>query len=198
MKVIPDHGGKIKVMLTAEDMAELGLSLRTIDCRDPDTRLLLRAVYRLAAVRVDRASDTGRLLIEAYPHINGGGILYFTPLEENPKKKRLRIKCTPENRGSLNYVFPEGDGLLRAIDMLYRNPLSRNLLSEVYDVDGVFLLTVYYPPLLSVLHEIKEFSGDFFTGDHLQKHTREHGKALTGKNGIMEIGEKIIRGSLEN
>ena len=198
MKVIPDDSGKIKVMLTREDMAELGFSLNTIDCSDPETRLLLRAVYRLAAIKVQRAANESRLLIEAYPHIDGGGILYFTPLKEKSTRKRLRLKKPPQKSGSLNYVFGEGGELLRAIDMLYRNPLSQNLPSEVYYIDGFFLLTVYAPPILSVLHEIKEFSGDFFTGDRMEKHTREHGKALTGKNAILEIGSKISQGSLMN
>ena len=197
MKVTSHQGGKIKVLLTKEDLSQLGLSFSAIDCSDPDTRLLLKAVYKLAALNTGEICSR-RLLIEAYPHPSGGGILYFTPLQERGKTKRLRLKSYKKEAPCFNYVFSEGDPLMKAIDTLYRNPESRDLPSEVYDVEGVFLLIVYPCSPLPVLQEIKEFSGDFFQGDRTVKNTREHGKALTGKNAIREIGEKISRGSLMN
>lgn len=194
MNVIPDKDGKIKVLLTKDDISELGLSLDSLDCSNPDTRILLKTVYQLAAIKTDRVVSGNRLLIEAYPHINGGGILYFTPLLGKAPRKGLRLKRIPPKVKTLNYVFEDGDGLLKAICILYSNLSTRNLCSEAYDVDGVFLLSVYTSVFPSILHRIKEFSENFFIGDHLKKHTREHGKALTGRNAILEIGEKINRG----
>ena len=193
MKAISDNDGKIKVMLTREDISELGISLESLDCSDPDTRLLLKTVYRLAAIKTDKVVSGNRLLIEAYPHINGGGILYFTPLKGKAPRRGLRLKRIPQKSRTLNYVFEDGDGLLKAIDILHSDPSTRNLCSEVYAVDDVFLLSVCASSIPSALHRIKEFSEDFFIGEHLKKHTREHGKALTGKNAILEIGEKISR-----
>ncbi len=191
MTIIPEEGGKIKILLTAEDTSAMGISFKTINCKDPDTRLLLRAVYKMAKLRSGEDYNSRRLLIEAYPYINGGGILYFTPLEENRGRKRLKLKTLKPTSDRLNYVFPEGSCLLKAIELLYQNEHTRPLYSELYTVDDVFLLTIHSLPDLSVLHEIKEFSRDFFTGRQAEKYTGEHGKVLTGKNAIREIGEKI-------
>lgn len=190
MTVVPESG-RIKIVLTTDDTRELGISMAKIDCSDPDTRLLLRAVFQLAAYRLGKNFRSKRLLIEAYPHINGGGILYFTPLEERRKVGRLRFKHKPDESHRLNYIFKEGDGLLKAIDILYGNPESRHLRSQVWNIDDAFLLTVQGDFHIDTLHEIKEFSHTFFKGTEHIKHTREHGRALTGENAIEEIGEKI-------
>ncbi len=198
MTVNPDKSGRIKIVLTTEDVKELGISLNKMDCSDPDTRLLLRAVFQLAAYRLGGDFRSKRLLIEAYPHINGGGILYFTPLTERSRSKRLKLKHSSADGGCFNYVFQHGDGLLKAIDILYESPDTRGLHSKVYNIENVFLLMVYGESCLPPLHEIKEFSHRFFTGEGLKKYTREHGKALTGERAIEEIGEKISRDSLKN
>lgn len=198
MTMIPDNSGKIKIVLTSEDMKELGVSLQTLDCSDPDTRLLLRAVFQLAAYRLGKNFRSKRLLIEAYPHINGGGVLYFTPLEEKNKLTTLRIKHSSADDSCFNYIFPDGDGLLRAIDTLYKSPDTKELISVVYNIDNIFLLSVYGDSSLSALYEIKEFSQHFFRGEQLKKYTREHGKALTGQHAILEIGKKISQDSLKS
>ena len=197
MTVIPEEGGKIKILLSAEDVSMLGLSFETINCANPDTRLLLRAIYKLASLNSEGIPPSPNLLIEAYPHKEGGGVLYFTPLKERSREvKRLKLKQTQPKSCCLNYLFAEGNHLLKAIDLLYQDPTTRELKSRVYTIDDCFLLTVFSPPALTVLYEIKEFSKSFFHGDAYKKYTREYGKVLTGINAIKEIGEKISRGSL--
>lgn len=198
MTALPDNSGKIKIVLTREDVKELGVSLQTIDCSDPDTRLLLRAVFQLAAYRLGKNFRSKRLLIEAYPYINGGGILYFTPLEERRPVKRLRLKGSAPSRNCFNYIFKEGDELLTAIDILYKNNDTRNLASCVYSLDDGFWLTVYSGKPYVPLQEIKEFTLNCLTGEGPKKYAREHGTALTGEKAIQEIGSKISRDSLKN
>lgn len=198
MTMVPDNSGKIKIVLTPEDMKELGVSLKTLDCSNPDTRLLLRAVFQLAAYRLGKNFRSKRLIIEAYPHLNGGGILYFTPLREKNSDKTLKLKQGNYPSDCFNYIFQDGEGLLGAIDTLYKNPKTKNLTSTVYSIDNIFLLTVYGDSSLSALYEAKEFSHRFFKGEQLKKYTREHGKALTGQQAILEIGEKISQDFLKN
>ncbi len=195
MTVVPEDSGRIKVVLTSADVKELGVSLQRIDCSDPDTRLLLRAVFKLAAYRLGKNLNHRRLLIEAYPNVSGGGILYFTPLEERTPTKRLRLKQNDSENGCFNYVFKEGDGLLEAINILYKSENTRSLPSRVYNIEDSFLLTVYGTDDIMTLHKVKEFSHHCFMGEAIKKYTREHGKALTGENAIEEIGSKISRGS---
>lgn len=195
MTVVPEDSGRIKVVLTSADVKELGVSLQRIDCSDPDTRLLLRAVFRLAAYRLGKNLNHRRLLIEAYPNVRGGGVLYFTPLEERKQTKRLRLKNPQGENGCFNYVFKEGDGLLKAIDILYKNKETRTLPSLVYNIENLFLLTVYGTVDIMALHEIKEFSHRCFMGEAFKKYTREHGEALTGEHAIEEIGSKISQDS---
>ncbi len=192
MTVVPDNMGRIKVILSSSDVENLGISIKEIDCSDPDTRLLLRAVFKMASYRIGKNLDSGRLLIEAYPSLDGGGVLYFTPLEKSTAKKRLRLKQVKAGTDNCyNYIFKEGEALLQAIKLLYANEDTLKLTSCLYSIEDKFVLTVEGNPQLTPLIRAKEFSDLFLMGRHINKYTREHGKALTGENAIMEIGSKL-------
>lgn len=195
MTVLSEENGRIKVILSSADVEDLGVSINRIDCSDPDTRGLLRAVFQLAAYKLGKSMQCPRLLIEAYPNLTGGGVLYFTPLEERKRAKRLRLKLPQEDCGCFNYIFKEGGELLESIGLLYKNKETRFLKSQVYNIDNLFLLTIYGEPSIMLLHKIKEFSHQCFMGETHKKYTREHGNALTGENAIEEIGSKISQGT---
>ncbi len=46
MTVVNENTGRIKVILSKEDMDQLGLDIKTLDCSEQETRMLLRALYK--------------------------------------------------------------------------------------------------------------------------------------------------------
>ncbi len=192
MTVAEDTTGRIKVVLTKNDLCDMGLEFEKLDCSDPETRLLLRAVFKMAAIEIGKNFDTQRLLIEAYPHIHGGGILYFTPLKEQIRRKRLRLKQTAQLPDTtISYVFYDGGNFLRAVELLYSNIHTRALSSQAFSIDNKFVLTIDSPGGYSPIHEVKEFSDLFLQGENIKKYTCEHGTVLAGDNAIFIIGSKI-------
>ena len=192
MTVAEDTAGRIKVVLTENDLSEMGLNLETINCSDPETRLLLRAVFKMASLKIGKEFDSEQLLIEAYPHVLGGGILYFTPLKRIARRKRLRIKQVlkaPDT--AISYVFCDGGDFLQAVELLYSHSRTRELPSQAFSIDNKFILVVNSPDNLSELQEAKEFSSLFLQGNHIKKYTCEHGTMLAGDNAIFKIGSKI-------
>ena len=177
--------GRIKVTLTYEDGHALGLGFNTIDCKRPQTRLILRALFRAAAEKLHQDLPENRLLIEAYPHINGGGVLYFTALA-TPSRKRLRVKRKPS---VCAYDFNDGTNLLLAIERLYKSEILKTSKSYIYDVDGVFRLVINNEHNLDC--DIKEFCDSIAPYERVKKYTCEHGRMLTGDNAIIEIGSKL-------
>ncbi len=185
MTVESDGFGRIKVTLTYDDSRQLGISFNTIDCKRPQTRLILRAIFKAAAEKLGQSLPTNRLLIEAYPHINGGGVLCFTALALSTKK-RLKIK---KKSTSFAYDFNDGTNLLCAIERLYKSEPLKNYKSRIYDVDGVFRLIINSEPKAD--SDIKEFCDSVSPYERVKKYTCEHGRVLTGDNAIIEIGSKL-------
>ena len=191
MTVAEDTLGRIKVIMNSDDLKELGLDYGELNCSNPETRLLLRAVFKLAACRIGKDYNTSQLLIEAYPHPHGGCVLYFTPLKNRPKKRlRIKEKATPIHKEHC-YFFADGDEFLRAVDILYANPFTRNLKSLAYSTETAFVLIIISACELPVMQEIKEFSQLFLQGEHIKRYTCEHGKLLAGENAIANIGQRI-------
>ena len=177
--------GRIKVTLTYEDSCQIGINFKDIDCKQAHTRLILRALFKAATQKLGQNLPANRLLIEAYPHINGGGILYFSAISTVPRK-RLRVKKKPEY---FAYDFNDGTNLLCAIERLYKNEPLKTSESRIYDVDGVFRLVINCEHNFD--SDIKEFCDSATPYERVKKYTCEHGKVLTGDNAIIEIGSKL-------
>ena len=177
--------GRIKVTLTYEDGCQLGINFKSIDCKQAKTRLILRALFKAATQKLQLSLPTDRLLIEAYPHINGGGILYFSALATVPRK-RLRVKKRP---CFFAYDFKDGTNLLFAIERLYKNEPLKASESRIYDVNGIFRLVINSVQGLD--SDIKEFCDNVTPYERVKKYTCEHGKVLTGDHAIIEIGSKL-------
>lgn len=192
MTVVSDGSGRIKVVLTYEDVAELGISVSELNCSDPDTRLMLRALFKTATEKIGCDCGSDRLLIEAYPHIGGGGVLYFTPLLP-PKSRKFRLKSS--KCGDYIYEFSDGAGLLDCISVLYGNESTRALESRVYYMENRFYLIVETDGTDSyALWQAKEFSDGFKTDTIFKRLSQEQATILTGSNAIIEIGEKLPKG----
>lgn len=70
-----DH---VKIILSAEELAESGLSYRTLDERDPRARELLFTLIHKAGALLNRDLSTGSVRVEAYPYADGGCILFLS------------------------------------------------------------------------------------------------------------------------
>lgn len=188
MNVLPEASGRIKVILSIEDVDKLGISVEDIDCSNPDTRLLLRALFKTAAERIGINCDSEKLLIEAYPHIGGGGVLYFTPLD-NKEKEYLKIKSSVN---TYTYEFSDGTNLLNTIKFFYNNDLTKNIISYLYEINKKFYLIIENAPKsCNEIFIAKELCDNFYKNKNIKKYACEHGKALSGNNAISEIGENL-------
>ena len=184
LTVIQDYRGRIKVELTLDDIEDLHIDIDKIDCSEYSTRLLLRAIFKAATEKIGLDLSSKRLLIEAYPNLRGGGILYFTPLKSE-EVKRLHAK---KKEMFCILDFDDGSGLLNAIDILKTSPALTKEKSSIYDIDGIFRLVINYSSeSKEYIDRAKEFSSEVHFDKSIKKYTCEHGKMLTGEYAINEI-----------
>ena len=184
MTVVQDYRGRIKVELNNNDIEELQIDIDKIDCSNYSTRLLLRAIFKAATERIGLDLSSKRLLIEAYPNLHGGGILYFTPLKSDEVKRLHAVK--KEQFCILD--FSDGTALLNAIETLRPCTSLLNEKSSIYDIDGIFRLIINYDnDSREYIERAKEFSDEVYCDKAIKKYTCEHGKMLAGEYAINEI-----------
>jgi len=113
MELIRISDSKLKVMLTAEDMAHYAITCEAINYENTETRRVIWEILDEAKKQTgfDAASD--RIFIQVYPSRTGGCELYITKLGENNKLP------PPSPRASLGmYRFPSMKELLAVCEML--------------------------------------------------------------------------------
>ena len=184
MTVAQDYRGRIKVELNAKDIEELQIDIDKIDCSQQATRLLLRAIFKAATEKIGLNVSSKRLLIEAYPSLHGGGILYYTPLKSEDTKK---LQATKKELFCI-LDFYDGTELLNAIETLKHCPELLKIRSSIYDIDGKFRLIINYNnESREYIERVKEFSDEVYFDETIKKYTCEHGKMLAGECAISEI-----------
>ena len=189
MTVIPEGTGKIKIILSSQDVKMLGITVSSLDCSNPDTRRMLRTLFKSAAKSIGLPDTSDRLLIEAYPHKDGGGVLYFTQLAPLKNEKRLHMKL--QKSQAYIYEFSDGGELLNAVSRLYSGGLEK-VNSQIFEVEGKFLLLLYPTKKDDlVLYEVMEFCDNFYKNSSQLRFISEHGTALTGNHAVAQVGRAL-------
>lgn len=96
--------GSLKIFLTEEDLREWGLCFDSLNMHSAATKAILAALLASAKEELDFESE--HLLVEALP-LEEGCLLLFTPMDEAPRRLRLRRAGHP-----LVYQLDDAESLL--------------------------------------------------------------------------------------
>ncbi len=179
MKVSGEQNGRIKVILSADDIKQLGLDMQRLDCDEEDTRYLLQAVFRLAAQKAGICTKAHRLFIEAYPFC-GGGIFYFTALPIN-------LKARPHKKifKYFIYDFCDAESLIAATELLSR--CDAVLKSDIYTLENKYRLVAYCIGSSRELYAAKELCDEFTKNEVAAKYAEEYGTPVAKGNAVKKL-----------
>lgn len=163
--------GCLKVWLSEEDLAELGLTFESLDYEDPITRDAMKILLTAARKETGFQAEGG-LMVEALP-VDGGCLLLFTPAEN---RRRTRMKRAV---GPYVYELDNADQLLGMARSLGRAaaPLTG---SSLYAFGRGYRLVLYpaAPLARGVGDLLDEFARRAGEGDAAAAFTAEHGRPL--------------------
>ena len=129
--------GKLKLMLTKNDLDKYALDCETMDSEDPSTRRALRELLSdvKTASGFDAADD--KLFIQLYPSKDGGAEIYITKLS-------LRREAEPDKSSSIRissvYRFDTMRDLLCACSRANVYPATPPRASTAWHGEGVYYL----------------------------------------------------------
>lgn len=157
--------GCLTLLLSDDELANLGLSFEELDYQSPKTRRMLRALLQLAR-RETGYTPQGALLVEALP-LEGGCLLLVTPDSAR--------RTMPEAVGPAAFFVAEADALLQIATAWPRGPHPLGESSSLYRGEDGFLLILYGGAEAPVLFECAEPLDD---GEGAAAWAAEHGTPL--------------------
>lgn len=151
MELILIGSGKLKIMMTPEDMAQYDLKYGDIDYDSTETRRAFWSILDEAKHKTgfDAASD--RVFVQLYPSKEGGCEMYVTKIGEKENAKGLRL-ILPDDAGKTRreiYSFERLEWLAAVCGRLLRGNY-RGESSAYYDpANGRYFLSLNVPQRVS-------------------------------------------------
>lgn len=190
MKMELLENGCLKIVLTNEELREMGLTFESLDYRNTETQRAIQQLL-LTARQETGFRHNGDLTVEAIP-LEDGCLLLLTP---SLSRRRVRMKKAV---GPYIYRIPDVDGLFRLAEnwsrlQAHRLPDPENSCvaaagSSLYRLGDGFGLVLY--PAMPLPREIsallQEFAQPAGEGDASAAFTAEHGQPLV-------IGDALSR-----
>ncbi|OJU18616.1 MAG: hypothetical protein BGN88_00570 [Clostridiales bacterium 43-6] len=129
---------RLRISLQSTDLKSLDLTFDEFDYENPRIKRVLWSLLSDASKQTGFTVGKGKLLIEVFPAFTGGCIIYFTQLEIEKTKTRVKTKKTVP----CIYRFDDCDSMLSAVCRLKTDTDIIDK-SSLYLLDGHYMLVIY-------------------------------------------------------
>ena len=177
--------GQLKVTLSETETVKYNIDRVFFDKDGKQSQLALLFLLKTAAVKTAFKPNASRFLIELYPVFEGGCEVYFIP------EPNCDVDSGNNNKNAV-FDFYSSEGLLQAIEFLYRDGNCRQLPSTVYEYPKFYRLSVEGLSERLYMMVSLEFA------DRLPKHKNEysgseHRRIIAEDDAILRIGSALAK-----
>ncbi len=180
---------KLKVTLTAADLATLGIDPSALDYSNEVTRAALLGLLERGRETAGFHPRRAKLYIEVYPNDSGGCVIYYTRLAGGELSRR---GFTP-GPAPVSFAFGDIHVLLRACAGVYARCGHRILRSALYRLGGEYRLLIWpldYADNLSVSF-LSEYGALLGEGTVLAAFLDEHAELLIDGDAVERLSKLI-------
>lgn len=177
--------GRLKVIITPNEMNNLSLSFDCLDYSKTETRSLILKLLNEARDQTGFEISESCMFVEAIPSADGGCVLYFTGQENKLFKNKKDINIDKQ----INiYSFKDAEIMINVMIMLNCASLHKYALSDLYEYNGNYILLISSEETLpecfySILDEFGEYKDkDTISPSVLSEHAK-----LLAKDNASEI-----------
>ncbi len=200
MELILISDSKLKIMLTADDMADYSISNEYMSYESKDTRKMFGRILEEARQKTGFDSSNERLFIQVYPSKNGGCEVYVTTFEEGemPQKKNEKKNNAPKKKKEYCvYTFDNIEDVTQLCKILRKSGYKFE--SSLHYENGSLKKKRYF----LVLQEEVLQNNQYRKRKNVNKSdlANEYGKRIECKDILFYIGEhteKIIKENAVN
>jgi len=206
MKIEKINDNKIKITLSAKDLADRNLDFQSLRHNSPEAQTLFWDMMKLAESEHGFTASNCQLFIEAASVTNGNFIVTITKVFDTPglpsgrslhakqAPSTLKIKRKPTSY-SHSYIirFPSFDNI---VDALRQNTLSTKMSSALYEYKTEYYLVL--KPSISQTNELKKLVfllSEFGDVAHDFRYTEgiinEYGNKIIAKDALKVLNKTI-------
>lgn len=179
---------RLRLRLSPEEMGMLQMSRDgRIDCGDPDTRAFLLALLEEARSQADFVPGRGRLLVEACPDGEAGGLITFTVSTDEAGGRGV---------APVVFHFDDAESLIRGAVALYTQYRYRIRTSSLYVWEEGYRLVLSpldYTDRLST-YLLSEYGRQVGEGEILAAFTDEHGRLIAAEDAVETLARYFSGG----
>ena len=179
---------KLKVLLSAQDLRELGLDYQSLNYSDEATRKILLDLLSQGRLRAGFLPKRSKLYIEIYPREEGGCVIYYTRLSGGEVCLKGQFMPGPS---PVAFAFEDAGALLDACAKTHALYRHRILCSALYLLGREYRLIIYpldYNDNLSVVF-LSEYGKLVGQGGILAAYIEEHGELIHEPNALEVLAE---------
>lgn len=173
---------KIKIELNSEDLEKLNITYEEIDYNNEKTRKIICNLLLLAENKTDFDVKNSRVLVEAFPQINGGCELFITRLSPSPQLSKTNQRDFIPN-SFYAFKFVSYEHLELTIKALLKSNVSITS-SSLYKLEDAWILIINLTKdkILSADLIATQFGNRIKYSSSLKAHLEEYGKLICDKN----------------
>lgn len=207
MELILISESKLKIMLTADDMENNGISEDLLTYGEKDVRKVFEGILEEAKIKTGFDSSTGRLIIQVYPSKDGGCEVYFIRKFDGEKNTGTKEK-TPIQRKKKEYCVYLFEGISDAVTVCsvlkssgYTNESALYTDKDNKGESRYYLVLQEEIPINDRSRKRKNIAksdlaaeyGTRFGGKEAMLYIAEHTYPIVKANAVEEIGKNIKR-----
>jgi len=174
---------KLKIILTGEDLSELGVDYQNLDYKDENTRGILIRLLGEGRAKTGFRPQKAKLYIEIYPRGEGGCVIYYTRLAGGEMLPLGKFLPGPS---PIIFAFEDTEVLLKACARTYELYRQRIFKSALYGLGREYRLIIY--PLDYNDKRSESFLGEYGRlvgeGIVLTAYIEEHGSVLCPEDAL--------------
>ncbi len=184
----------IKVILTASDLDRLDITYEEMDYKDPNTKRVILELLHHIRRETDINLQEGRLLVEAFPSIGGGCVLYICAISEEGSKSRISATAKSGFNTPLVFGFSDLERLASACNQMILQLHHIILKSALYRYQSEYRLLIYSyfksdDRLIGLVCEYGRYLGK---GSLPASVVKEHATCLLESDAIEVITETLV------
>ena len=183
----------IKVILTASDLDRLDITYEEMDYKDPNTKRVILELLHHVRKETDVDLQGGRLLVEAFPGIGGGCVLYICAISEEKGISRTPAAAKGGFNTPLVFGFSNLEQLTSACKQMVLQLHHIILKSALYRYQSEYRLLIYSyfksdDRLIGLVCEYGRYLGK---GSLPASVVKEHATCLLESNAVEVITETL-------
>ena len=207
MKIEKINDNKIKITLSAKDLADINLDFQSLRHNSPEVQTLFWDMMKLAESEHGFTASNCQLFIEAASVTNGNFIVTITKLNDvsalpqsrslHPKvSSNLKIKRKPTSYSQSCIIrFSSFDNI---IDALKQNTLPLKISSSLYEYNNAYYLSIKpnisqsneFKKLVFLLSEFGEITHDF---KYVEGIINEYGNKIIAKDALKTLSQTVLK-----